>query len=30
MKRLGYFFLLLLLGLLPIHAEEPMQGMDQE
>jgi general secretion pathway protein D len=27
---MGYFFLLFLLGLFPIHAEEAMQGMDQE
>jgi len=27
---MSYFFLLLLLGLIPIHAEEAMQGMDQE
>ena len=30
MKRIGYFFLLFLLGLFPIHAEEAVQGMDQE
>jgi general secretion pathway protein D len=29
-KRVSYFFLLLLLGLIPIHAEEATQGMDQE
>jgi general secretion pathway protein D len=27
---MGYFFLLLLLGLFPIHAEEVTEGMDQE
>ena len=27
---MGYFFLLFLLGLFPIHAEEAMKGMDQE
>ena len=27
---MSYFFLLLLLGLIPIHAEEATQGMDQE
>jgi general secretion pathway protein D len=29
MKRMGYFFSLLLLGLFPIHAEVATEGMDQ-
>ena len=30
MNRFGYFFLLLLLGLFPIHAEEATEGISQE